>query len=442
MFLAQTAAERFTHTRALKIVVSHPHGNPNSYQAALAFSEIGWLDYFETGMLNRGIGSSVASHLAPDLERRARNRAFEEIPEARKKSHRIFEVLSRAGRKLRPGGPSSEINWYDVLFSGHDFQVSGSLGSDLDAVFAYEDGARRTFNAAKRAGATTVYELPLGYYKGVASEINRGREDWPDLQRVPYSEPQWKQDRKDAELELADVIVVASNWARESLGLSDAAQAKPVITVPYGTPADEIAPRDQSPHGPFTVLFAGQVGLRKGVPHLIEAWEKLKLSDARLLLAGSVNLPRAYMIEHAASFQYLGALARAELLELMATVDLFVFPSLAEGFGLVIGEAMALGVPVLTTTNTGGPQLITDGNEGWCVQAHQVEPLIERIEWAYQNREQLYGMGQRARQRAEQWTWADYRRKLIAELSPHLVKSVSRKDRKDPQSLDTNEVSR
>jgi glycosyltransferase involved in cell wall biosynthesis len=153
---------------------------------------------------------------------------------------------------------------------------------------------------------------------------------------------------------------------------------------------------------------------------LIAAWEKLKLSDARLLLAGSMNLPRAYVNEHAASFEYLGALPRAELLDLMATVDLFVFPSLAEGFGLVIGEAMASGVPVLTTNNTGGPQLITDGNEGWCVSAHEVEPLIERLEWAHRNRDQLFQMGRRARQRAEQWTWADYRRKLIEELSPHL----------------------
>jgi glycosyltransferase involved in cell wall biosynthesis len=409
-----------TQTRALKIVVSHPHGNANSYNAALAFSENRWLDYFETGILNRAIASSVARRLAPDLERRARNRGFEEIPEAKKKSHRFFEVLSRAGTKLKRGGLTSEINWYDVLFSGHDFQVSGSLGPELDAVFAYEDAARRTFSVAKQAGATTVYELPLGYYKGVGREINRAREDWPGLQRVPYSEPRWKQLRKDAELELADVIVVASEWARESLALSDAAGGKPIVLAPYGMPAGETVARSQLPSGPFTVLFAGQIGLRKGVPHLIKAWEELQLKDARLFMAGSINLPREYMSEHAASFEYLGALPREELLELMAKVDLFVFPSLTEGFGLVIGEAMACGVPVLTTTNTGGPELITDGNEGWCVQAHKVEPLIERIEWAHQNRDQLYAMGQRARQRAERWTWADYRRKLIAELSPHI----------------------
>src|SRR5437660_8584124 len=104
----------------------------------------------------------------------------------------------------------------------------------------------------------------------------------------------------------------------------------------------------------------------------------------------------------------------------MKQVDLFVFPSLAEGFGLVIGEAMACGVPVLATQNTGGPDLITDGIEGWCVAAHSTSALIERLEWACTHRDGLFEMGMRARQSAERWTWADYRRRLVEVLTPHL----------------------
>ena len=400
--------------------MSHPHGNANSYHAALALSEVGWLDHFDTGILKGSTASSLMRHLPSGVERRARNRNYEEIPETRKRSHCVVEAVSRIGRRVKPGGLTSRVNWYDVLFYGHDFQVSRALADGLDAVYAYEDAAKLTLEAAKKRGITAIYELPLGYYKGVAVEINRARADWPNVQSAVYAEPHWKQTRKDAELALADVIVVASQWARESLCLSDAAPTSPVVAVPYGTPVEEILPRAQAPDGPFTVLFAGQLGLRKGVPHLIEAWEKLKLRDARLWMAGSVDLPREYINEHAASFQYLGALPQAELIEVMKNADLFVFPSLAEGFGLVIGEAMAAGVPVLTTTNTGGPELISDGVEGWCVTAHSVAPLIERIEWAHGHRDELYRMGQRARQRAEQWTWADYRRKLVAELAPHL----------------------
>ena len=365
--------------------------------------------------------SKLFRYLPADMAQRSLNRNYENIPESNKRPHFLWEAVSRVGRRLSPAGPTSQVNWYDVLFCGHDLQVSRALEVNLDAVYAYEDGAKRTFNVAKQRSAATVYELPLGYYKAVASEMSRARRVWPDLQRAVYEEPLWKQSRKDAELELADVVVVPCAWAARGLSYNERAGKKPVVIVPYGTPADDIPARTRRPDGPFTVLFAGQIGLRKGAPHLIEAWESLRLKDARLWMAGSMSLGRDYLTDHSDSFRYLGALPRVRLLEVMREADLFVFPSLAEGFGLVIGEALAAGLPVLTTLNTGGPELINDGREGWCIPAHETDSLREHIEWAYQNRDALYEMGKLARLRAEQWTWADYRRKLTEELSRNLL---------------------
>jgi alpha-maltose-1-phosphate synthase len=405
-------------SRALKIALSHPHGNANSYHAARAFNEANWLALFQTGIA-KPAASRLLRFLPADLRQRSRNRRYAGIPDARKQSHLLWEGLTRLGRKLKPGGLTAAVNWYDLLFCGHDFQVGLALAGDLDAVYAYEDGARRTFAAARRNRIATLYELPLGYYRGVAHEINRARQDRPHLQSEVYAEPPWKQSRKDEELRLAETIIVPCAWALDSLRFGHTGN-KTVIKIPYGTPADEIAARRAPPTGPFTVLFAGHIGLRKGVPHLLEAWEKLQLKDARLWLAGSRNLPAAYLREHAASFEYLGALPQVDLLERMREADLLVFPSLAEGFGLVIGEAMACGVPVLTTTNTGGPELIEDGRQGWCVAAHAVTPLVERLEWAHAERQALFEMGVEARRKAEQWTWSDYRRRLIDELAAHL----------------------
>jgi alpha-maltose-1-phosphate synthase len=406
--------------RSLKISLSHPHGNANSYHAARAFAEAGWLQQFQAGILQDAATSRLLPWLPGDIKQRALNRNYGGIPDAKKNSHLVWEAISRLGSRLKPGGLTRRTNWYDVLFCGHDFQVAKSLTDDLDAIYTYEDSARRTFTAAKKKGIATLYELPLGYYQGVADEINRARRERSHLQPQAYTETAWKQVRKNEELQLADAVIVPCTWALNSLRFSKAGSDKPVIKVPYGTPADEVSARSAPPDGPFTVLFAGHIGLRKGVPHLLEAWEKLQLKNARLLLAGSLNLPKDYLQEHAASFEYLGAIPRVELLQRMQQADLFVFPSLAEGFGLVIGEAMASGVPVLTTMNTGGPELIEDGREGWCVAAHAVEPLVERIEWAYQHRDRLAAMGQQARLKAEQWTWTDYRRELIARLTPLL----------------------
>lgn len=362
--------------------------------------------------------ASLSSHLLSDSKQRLRNRDFENIPREKQRSHISWEAVSRVGKRLRSSGLSSKTNWYDVLFCGHDWRVSRLLEKTLDAVYTYEDGARLTFEAAKRRSIAKIYELPLGYYRGVANEMERARKTTPCIDAQIKQEPTWKQTRKDEELALADLLVVPCEWAHASLRFSKFPQ-KSVIKVPYGTPADEISGRDQKPDGPFTVLFAGQIGVRKGVPLLLEAWKRLGLKNARLLMAGSLGLNEEYLKSHN-QFHYLGALPRVRLLEVMKEVDLFVFPSLAEGFGLVIGEAMAAGVPVLTTKNTGGPELITDGQEGWCVPAHDVDSLAERIEWAYRNRDALYEMGSQARRRAEQWTWADYRKKLTDELSQHL----------------------
>ncbi|MDT5062882.1 MAG: hypothetical protein QOH63_3341 [Acidobacteriota bacterium] len=322
------------------------------------------------------------------------------------------------GRRIKPGGLTSQANWYDFLFCGHDWQVSRTLEKKLNAVYTYEDGAKLTLEAAKRLNIAKVYELPAGYYLGVVNALEGAIKITPNINFQIKHEPAWKRARKDSELELADIVVVPCEWARESLSFSKSPK-KCVVKVPYGTPADDVLVRAKRPDGPFTVLFAGQIGVRKGVPLLMEAWKRLGLKDARLWLAGSMNLDEKYLNGHH-NFRYLGALPRVRLLEVMREADLFVFPSLAEGFGLVIGEAMAVGVPVLTTTNTGGPELIADGREGWCVPAHDVNSLAERIEWAYRNRDALYEMGMLARRRAEQWTWADYRRKLTDELSTHL----------------------
>jgi starch synthase len=403
----------------LKISISHPHGNANSYQAAVALADQEWLCSFQTGLVRKSGQATLLRYLPDDFRKRALNRNYEDIPRSTRRSHLLWEAISRIGKRVKPAGPTSRVNWYDVLFCGHDFQVSKSLEDDLDAIYAYEDAAKWTFTVARRRGARAIYELPLGYYRAVAEEINHARTD-RSLGPLKYGEPDWKQSRKDAELEMADLVVVPCAWARESLRYSRLHAAKPSVTIPYGTPADQLQPRSERPAGPFTVLFAGQAGLRKGVPHLIEAWERLALKEARLWLAGSMSLDRRYLAEHAKSFEHLGTLPRSELLDVMRQADLFAFPSLAEGFGLVIGEAMACGVPVLTTANTGGPELITDGREGWCVPAHSVAALVERLEWAYQHRDKLFEMGKLARLRAEQWTWKDYRQKLVQELAPHL----------------------
>ena len=407
----------------MRLIVSHPHGNPNSSHVAKAFYEQGWLASFHSGVNSDDSLARFLSVLSPNNKERLLNRDYKFIPKLNRHSHVFWETASRLGKRISPAGLTSKVSWYDVLFCGHDQRVANTLDrlpDTVNGVYAYEDGAKKTFVVARERSAVRIYELPAGFYAGVAHELQRATEGFIDSRVEFKEEPAWKRKRKDEELNLSDIVVVPSSWARESLRFSPIGDKKPVLVIPYGTPADDLQVRGRKPNGPFTVLFAGRIGMRKGIQYLLNAWESLHLRNARLQLAGSLGIGAKHFARYS-NLEYLGALPRVELIRRIQEADLLVLPSLAEGFGLVIGEAMALGVPVLASTNTGGPELINNGVEGWCVSPRDADALAERIEWGYHNRDKLYEMGRSARTRAEGWTWAHYRRTLIEQLSLHLA---------------------
>ena len=101
--------------------------------------------------------------------------------------------------------------------------------------------------------------------------------------------------------------------------------------------------------------------------------------------------------------------------------DVFVFPSLVEGFGMVLTEAMACGIPIITTPNTAGPDIITDGVEGFIIPVRDVEALKEKLEWCYEHPEELAEMGKAARKKAEQLTWNLYRQRLASKVQQVLA---------------------
>src|SRR5436309_257307 len=130
------------------IIVSHPHGNPNSYHAARAFAEAGLLRAFEQGFTNRGFASKVLAKMPGG--KGGLQRDFGKLPKSQQRQHLLWEGISQLGRRLKASGLNEKISWYDILFCGHDWQVSNTLVKGMNAVYAYEDGAYRTFRAAKR----------------------------------------------------------------------------------------------------------------------------------------------------------------------------------------------------------------------------------------------------------------------------------------------------
>ena len=145
--------------------------------------------------------------------------------------------------------------------------------------------------------------------------------------------------------------------------------------------------------------------------------EKAGLRDAELLLVGSWQLEVDRLKRLPAGVRFLGPVGPEKLRELYRESDVFVFPSFFEGFGLVILEAMACGLPVIASDRSAGPDVL-DASCGRVVTAGDVEQLIETLRWFGANRDQLPAMKRAARAKAEGFTWEQYRAAVSEAVAP------------------------
>jgi len=405
-----------------KISLIHPTSNPNNRQVALALFEAGFLDEIITTFAYNP-DSSIAKllgkipYLYPYIIKQELERRMWSVPRGAKlKLHplreilRVFLVKSNLSHYLgfRSRGP---INW---VYKSLDEHVSKYHLDEISAVYAYEDCAATTFAEAKERGIVCLYDLPILFYR-TSQQIQREEAElFPELGSSLYAinEPEWKLERKDQEINLADHIFVASNVTSQSL-LKEGISPSKISVIEYGAPTNQFNPGEKS-DDIFRVLFVGRVGPRKGIHYLINAWKSLKLPNAELLLVGINEFPRGWLEQYLGSVRYISSVPYQQLNKYYNDANVFVLPSLVDGFGLVLLEAMSCGIPVITTTNTAGPDIITDGIEGFIVPIRDVEALKEKMEWCYQNSQELSAMKIEARKTAEYYTWGKYR-KILAD---------------------------
>jgi glycosyltransferase involved in cell wall biosynthesis len=335
------------------------------------------------------------------------NRVLDGIRPGHVVSLGLVEAVARGVGYLARYLDATHLTTYDALFWSHDRAVSlWPWPKGTTAVYAYEDGALSTFRRARRQAMRRIWDLPLPHWRTLEAMWQAESERWPGaMGSRPPTEPEWKRRRKDGELALADVVSVASEFTRQSL--ESAGCAKPVVVIPYGFPVDQFRAKSKPPEGPFTVLSVGTHDLRKGTPYLLEAWKSAKLKNARLRLIGPMKLTDSFVARYAGLYEHVPHISKARLQQEYRAADLLALPTLGDGFGLVIQEAMCCGTAVVTTRCGGGPECITSGQDGWLVPERSVEALVETLRQSAANRDRLSTMGGAARRRAERWTWRD-----------------------------------
>ena len=399
------------------IVFSHPTGNANVRECIQGLSDYDLLSAFHTSIACfPGTGLDKIAGFGPLSE--IRRRSFSPEIQQLTQTHPFKELCRLIAMKTVFGSLTKHetgLFSIDAVYQEIDRQVAGTLPDAVRAgaraVYAYEDASLSSFRAAGQLGMTKFYDLPIGYWRTarelLKDELNKRPEWKPTL--TGFGDSDAKVARKDEELQLASHIFVASSFTANSLE-NYRGKLGDIHVIPYGfPPVGEIKQHEVDLRkGPLRLLFVGGLSQRKGIADLFDAIKPFG-KDVMLTVVGSkIGETCQILEENLKQHTYIPSLPHAEILKIMREHDVLVFPSLFEGFGLVITEAMSQGTPVITTDRTAGPDLIVDGVNGWLVKASAARELEQRIASLLNQPDEIVKAGLSAQETARKRPWQQY----------------------------------
>ena len=198
----------------------------------------------------------------------------------------------------------------------------------------------------------------------------------------------------------ADLVIAPSKASATFLA---AEGCKRVVVIPHGVDLPE---KVDYPPGQFTVGYLGQVGIDKGLSYLFSAWGKLNYPDSHLILAGTgTEQLRGWIERYAAGghFSVWGYISHVG--KFYNAISVYVQPSVCEGFGIEVLEAMSYGRPVIVSQGAGAADMVSEGVDGFVVPIRSPDAIAERLEWCKRNPARLAEMGKKAREKAWGFTW-------------------------------------
>jgi glycosyltransferase involved in cell wall biosynthesis len=410
----------------MKAAVAHLIPAPFTQQVARALEQQGSLAALFCTLVDQPEGywqraaCGVASLAGIDLRRDLRRRAITEVPAERVRSYPRREVLRMAQVRLlnNPVLGDRVFHWGR---DGFEAWVARQLDG-LDLIYGYEYGALRIFREAERLGIRTVYDLPSPEHDFVERLLAPEFAQFPELV-TPYRQHTLalqaeRTKRRRQEWELADLVIANSSFTARSWQQAGWSPRR-VVVVPYGAPPPITAAGEGPLSRPLRLLWAGTFSIRKGAHLLVEAVRTLAVSPTDLVLDvyGAQGLPPSLLAVAPENLHFHGSVPRAELLVHMQQAHALLFPTLCDGFGLVVNEAFSQGLPVITTTRAGAADLVRPGENGLLIEAGSAEAIAAVIDQALKDPDALNRFRPAALATAAQWQWSDYRRTILNSIT-------------------------
>ena len=414
-----------------KIIVAHP-GRQHSFRIAKALKESGFLFKYITTVYNKE-KSLLMRLISPFLSRDNRIRAKKRRCEALEDEDVILfnelagYLLLLVLRMDKSRKVYTRLN--ELIRKSFGRKVARyAIKNNVDAVICYDANAMDCFRLLQKKAPHIIRIMdhasaPRNYMYKIYQEKMETAGNFKDTYEASgYILDKEIADYFGEEIKQAEYHIVASGFSEKAL-LFNNVDKNNIIRVPYGVDNAFFKIGAGKPKSnQLRVLFVGEINQRKGIYQILEAAKTINSPNIIFNLIGSGKEYKSHLYaEYEPYVNFMGRVSFEMLKEQYATNDIFIFPSMGEGFGLVLLEALAAGLPVIASENCAGPDFIINGENGFIIEAGNTLQLQEKILWFYNNPEELSRMSFNAVETARRFTWEAYEKKLVNELTLKLT---------------------
>jgi glycosyltransferase involved in cell wall biosynthesis len=394
-----------------KILVSNP-GKQYTHQLVIAL-EKSQVDYrfftsfwYRPGKFPFNLISFLPAKIRERAEKELKKRYDENVDGKFISQLSFFEIIRETTDKLFGQKFSEKMQFYrDRL---HDKWVSARIDNSYKVIIGYEESCLQSFRKARAKGITTVLDLSQVHYKTIDiiaqkytafNHLYKNKELRNRINKI-----------KQEELSLADYVICLSGFAKETL-VQQGFNPENIFIAHLGFDPAKFQPKQNyQASGKLRVVFVGTLTRRKGIDLILEVHQQLAdMMELTLIgpMADAIDLLDSYKGE----YTWHPHVDQGKLNILLNQADLFVFPSYLDSWAMVVIEAMACGLPVIVSENTGAREAVLN-NSGFVIPAGDADMLKEKISYFYENRSALQIMGQAARKESLAYTWDNYYKRI------------------------------
>lgn len=383
-----------------KVLITHP-GLQHSYQFAQALYEADMLASFISGV---PVKENDREWNVLPLAMTSKIKSVS-IPKAFRRHPIYWQLLFRLGSRFGNAGVKHDFA-HKIFHYFDDCMAKEVLRLKPDAVVCFENSAASTFAAAKKIGAKCILDAPSIHYKTAAGLVSITSNGYLPVINA----------RKEKEIELADVIITCSSYGASTYragGVPDW-KLRPLL-LGADLPANITRTCDNTV---TRFIFAGAMSERKSIDLILEVFSKIEgegIAAELLIVGGSESEGWVEKTRTIGNVNYIGPVSQRELYGYIAKSDCLLLPSRFDSFGMVVAEAMAVGVPAIVSTATGAKEMIEQfPGSGWVINADE-KSIYDAVKNTVEGRWDLESASIQALKASKDFTWNAYR-KRVAEL--------------------------